>query len=251
MRNNMNYFRSRLPLLFTIVGTLSVLFLCSCTSPKANISQAATTVKAEAAAVRLQATQGITSLEAHTNAVRDANEFIAKATHEAEAIGEPAVKMAVQEPLAGATKALAVGEPPRKAVSDALFAIADSANRVSDAATVVSDNVREVQDVESFWARALRLGFWLVWLVVFVVITIICWRFGLDRIVKAVLVWLAGVWENLGNWLNRKWAGSAKLGVEFSKGLSTAEEFIASLRASNPGFNKAWDKVKDAGVPNA
>ena len=116
----------------------------------------------------------------------------------------------------------------------------------TQAANAVTKSAGRVEDVPSFWERLTTSVRRLILIALGLVIVVIGWRFGLDKLVKSILNTISNGINTASDWAYAKYQGPAKLIRE-----GKMEEAIAALRATIPGLDKSFRSRDNAGGSDA
>lgn len=111
------------------------------------------------------------------------------------------------------------------------------AGDMTQAANSVTKSANRVEDVPSFWDRLTTSVRRLILIALGLVVIIIGWRFGLDKIVKSCLTIVSNGINTISDWAYSKYEGPAKLIRE-----GKTEEAIAALRSAIPGLDKTFKR---------
>lgn len=145
------------------------------------------------------------------------------------------------------TKAQEFEANARKHVSTAAARVEDisqTATKVTVAVVDAQETLPEVENKPTFWSQFTGWIYWGGICAILLTVSVFAWRFGLDRLVKALLAFLSGPLESLGNWMHNRWDGIAKLSVETTKGETSPVELVAALRGAFPQLDR---KIKENG----
>ncbi len=151
--------------------------------------------------------------------------------------GATVVAPDISGPLSKALDANAGILEARGKVSTSAHAINVTAGLISQSADEVTHSARRVEDVPSFWERLSTSIRRLILIALGLVIIVVGWRFGLDKLVKSILnVFSTGI-NKASDWAYYKYVGPAKLIRE-----GKTDEAIAALRATIPGLDKSFKR---------
>jgi hypothetical protein len=127
-------------------------------------------------------------------------------------------------------------------INTAAHDIHSRATDMGRAADSVTHSAGRVEDAPSFWEKLSTSIRRLILIALGLVVIIIGWRFGLDKLVKSVLGVVSSGINTASEWAHSKYVGPAKLIRE-----GKTNEAIAALRAAIPGLDKSFRRNDNAG----
>lgn len=143
----------------------------------------------------------------------------------------------VLESLSVARLALGEASVARDSVSTEVHKVHAIAGGIKESADKVTKSANHVEDVPSFWDRLTTSIRRLILIALGLVVIIIGWRFGLDKIVKSFLAAVSTGINTASDWAYSKYEGPAKLVRE-----GKMDEAIAALRSAVPGLDKTFKR---------
>lgn len=148
----------------------------------------------------------------------------------------------VAERLSEALGANAAILEARQGINLKAHQIDEVAGTITVSADTITRAAGRVEDVPSFWERLSTSIRRLILIALGLVVIIIGWRFGLDKIVKSIMGLVSGGIESASEWAHRKYQGPVKLLKEGKTG-----EAIAALRSAIPRLDESF-KRSDSGA---
>lgn len=133
----------------------------------------------------------------------------------------------------------------RQIISDNAHAVLKDATILKAVTKDIEKDAKRVQDAPSFWSG---IAFWLKAIVlttVAVLLTAVCWRFGLDQLVRVIATTIAGWITWLGKRIHTRLDGPVKLLGEAAQGKIPLNEALAALREASPEVDRLFREKKN------
>lgn len=219
--------------LILLLAVFSILSGCASSKGRNqnNLFNQAQVVRDNAEATKAEAREIMAKTEVIYNQVQVNDNAIREVLDSQATVGAPVVSERLGEALMANTAILEA----RSDISASAHAVDKLAGSTYQAANEVTSSARRVEDVPSFWDRLSTTIRRLILLALGLVVIVIGWRFGLDKLIKSGLNVVSTGINKMSEWAYSKYVGPAKLIRE-----GKTNEAIAALRATIPGLDKSF-----------